>query len=86
MLPKIPGGCVRHDKIALVLFPVGVPGFLLFLRFQTVTGGLGADVVQEVALQLLFLPDSGFQPFQPGLERLQATAKSSPPQFREEMR
>ena len=66
MLPEITGGCVRYDKIAFVLFPVGSPGFLRFLRFQTVTGGLRADIAQKVALQFLFLPDSGFQPFQSG--------------------
>ena len=53
MLPEITGGCVRYDKIAFVLFPVGSPGFLRFLRFQTVTGGLRADIAQKVALQFL---------------------------------
>ena len=70
MLPEITGGGVRYDKIAFVLFPVGSPGFLRFLRFQTVTGGLRADIAQKVALQFLFLPDSGFQPFQPGKGRV----------------
>ena len=51
MLPEITGGCVRYDKIAFVLFPVGSPGFLRFLRFQTVTGGLRADIAQKVKVK-----------------------------------
>ena len=44
MLPEIPGGCVGYDKIALVCLPVGGAGFLGFLRFQPVAGGLGLGV------------------------------------------
>mgnify|MGYP003304372877 CR=1 FL=1 len=44
MLPEISGSCFGYDKIAFVLLPVGSAGFVRFLRFQTVTGGLRADV------------------------------------------
>ena len=41
MLPEIPGGCVGYDKIALMRLPICGAGFLGFLRFQPVAGGLG---------------------------------------------
>jgi len=47
MLPEIPGGCVGYDKIALMRLPVCGAGFLGFLRFQPVAGGLGLGVTKE---------------------------------------
>ena len=41
---EIPGGGFGNDKLAFVLLPVGSPGFLRFLRPQSVTGWLGLDV------------------------------------------
>src|SRR5699024_4817080 len=51
---EVPGGCVGYDKIALVCLPVGGAGFLGFLRFQPVAGGLGLGVGKYLSLQLLF--------------------------------
>ncbi len=51
---EIPGGCVGYDKIALMGLPVCGAGFLGFLRFQPVAGGLGLGVGKYLSLQLLF--------------------------------
>ncbi len=39
-LPKISYGCVRYDKVALMLFPIGAACLIGFLRFSTVTASL----------------------------------------------
>ena len=61
---EIPGCCVGYDKIALMGLPVCGAGFLGFLRFQPVAGGLGLGVGQHLPLQLLFPLQLGFQCFQ----------------------
>ena len=51
---EIPGGCVGYDKVTLMRLPVCGAGFLGFLRFQAVAGGLGLGVGKYLPLQLLF--------------------------------
>src|SRR5699024_10109760 len=51
---EIQGGCFGYDKIALVCIPVCGAGFLGFLRFQPVAGGLGLGIGKYLLLQLLF--------------------------------
>ena len=51
---EIPGGCVGYDKVALMRLPVCFAGFLGFLRFQPVAGGLGLGLGKYLLLQLLF--------------------------------
>src|SRR5699024_11146560 len=50
MLPEVPGGCVGYDKVALMRLPVCGAGFLGFLRFQPVAGGLGLGVSKYLLL------------------------------------
>ncbi len=51
---EIPGGGFGYDKIALMRLPVCFAGFLGFLRFQPVAGGLGLGIGKYLLLQLLF--------------------------------
>ena len=64
MCLEIPGGCIGYDKIALMRLPVCFAGFLGFLRFQAVAGGLGLGVGKYLSLQLLFPLQLRFQCFQ----------------------
>ena len=64
MLPEIPGGCVRYDKVAFVLLAVGGFCFVRFLRFQSVPHIFGLGELQHIALQFLFALQRRFNGFQ----------------------
>ena len=64
MLPEVPGGCVRYDKVAFVLLSVGSSCLVRFLRFQSVPHIFGLGIAQDIALQLLFVLQRRFKGFQ----------------------
>lgn len=70
-LLEIPGGCVRYDKVALMLFPIGAACLIGFLLFQPVPHITGLSIGKHLFLQLLFLADCRFNGLQLGAAALQ---------------